>query len=97
MITPVNKHLLIKPVEHTTFIATQSETYEEIGEVLEFDININGIQVYDGGTTPQRGKVEIGDMIYFDAWLAAKFPGEKDGEYYWLVKWDDVRAVDHAK
>ena len=38
----------------------------------------------------------IGNKAYFDAWLAAKYPKKdgKDGEFYWLVKWEDIRALD---
>ena len=42
-------------------------------------------------------KVNVGDKVYFDAWLAAKFPGEKDGEHYWLIKWEHVRAIENAE
>jgi len=93
MIKPVNKHLLIRPVAHETFIASQSETYEEIGEVLAMDDDIN-----DYSTSLSAGtSVRVGDRVYFDAWLAAKFPGEKDGEHYWLIRWEHVRAIDHAE
>ena len=94
MIQPVNNHLLIKPVVHDSFIASQTETYEEIGEVLAADKDLLGVQL---GTNFNEGTIAIGDKVYFDAWLAAKFPGDKDGEHYWLVKWEDVRAIENAE
>ena len=86
--------MLIKPVAHETFIASQTETYEEIGEVLALDKSLNASL----STSPeQETQIKVGDKVYFDAWLAAKFPGEKDGEHYWLIKWEHIRAVEHAK
>jgi co-chaperonin GroES (HSP10) len=78
MLTPVNGHILIEPLVHESFIASDKGTFEEIGRVLH------------------RGDildVNVGDKVYFDSWLAAKFP-KNDTESYWLVKWEDVRAVD---
>ena len=93
MIQPVNDHLLIKPVAHESFIASQSETYEEIGEVLA-----TPKEWLDRGTASfEQDPVKVGDLVYFDAWLAAKFPGETQGEHYWLIKWEHVRAVEHAE
>lgn len=83
MIKPVNGHLLIEPVIHDSFIASQGETYDEIGTVIAY---------WDNYTSDER---RIGDKVYFDSWLAAKYP-KNDKEYYWLVKWEDVRAIEHA-
>lgn len=83
-ISPVNGHLLIEPVAHEEFMATQHGTYEEIGVVIDAGI---------------RSDVQIGDKIYFDSWLCAKFPkpeGAAD-EFMWLVKWEDVRAVEYVE
>lgn len=97
MITPVNKHLLIKPVVHETFIASQTETYEEIGEVIAMADGINCVDMgMTGVTSMSQNYVNVGDKVYFDAWLAAKFPGEKEGEHYWLVKWEHIRAVENV-
>lgn len=93
MITPVNNHLLIQPMKHEGFIATQRETYEEIGEVLAVSPEF---MVTGSSSNQMRRIIDIGDKVYFDSWLAAKFPAEKDGEYYWLVNWNDVRAVIYA-
>ena len=80
---PVNKHLLIEPVKHEAFISSQNETYQEIGKVLALP---NEWDIFESTA------VDIGDYVYFDSWLASKFPSETDGEHYWLVKWEDVRA-----
>lgn len=86
MITPVNGHVLIEPVRHEAFMASQQESYQEIGVVVAVDEDHN----YPGWHP------EVGERVYFDAWLAAKYPkeGGADGEFYWLVKWEDVRAAE---
>lgn len=89
MIKPVNGHLLIEPVVHDSFIATQKETYEEIGVVVELDVSLT----YLWG---DRQLAEVGDKVFFDSWIAAKYPKEgSTDEYFWLVKWEDVRAIEH--
>lgn len=85
MIKPVNGHLLIEPIKHEAFMASQRETYEEVGVVVH------------PGDFVQAGKdIEVGDKVYFDSWLAAKYPKD-DKEFYWLVKWEDVRAIEHVE
>jgi co-chaperonin GroES (HSP10) len=93
MITPVNNHLLIQPMKHEAFIATQRETYEEIGEVLAVPPEL---MVTGSSSNQMRRVVNVGDKVYFDSWLAAKFPSDVEGEHYWLVNWNDVRAVVYA-
>jgi co-chaperonin GroES (HSP10) len=90
MITPINRHLLIEPMTHESFIASDKETYEEIGTVLSVDSYL---------TISDSFPVGVGDRVYFDSWLAVKYPKKdgKDGEFYWLVKWDDIRAIEHAE
>lgn len=90
-ISPVNNHLLIEPVKHEEFIETQRGTYEEIGIVLALP------ELFDEIAVAESPKV--GDRVYFDSWLAAKYPkeGAKPDEFYWLVKWEDVRAVEYAE
>lgn len=96
MIKPVNGHILIEPIKHEGFIATQRDTYNEIGTViaLPFGMEVKNI-VSAGG---RGAEVVVGDKVYFDSWLAAKYPkeGGKDDEFYWLIKWEDVRAIDYA-
>lgn len=84
MIKPINGHLLIEPLEHKTFFGSD-EKYQEIGTVLE---------ITDGY---EEAGVKKGDRVYFDSWLAAKYPKENsknDDDYLWLVKFEDVRAIE---
>lgn len=87
MIQPVNGHLVIEPVKHEGFMASSRETYEEIGTVISYD------------TKDPNCSAVIGDKVYFDAWLAAKYhkEGGKPDEFYWLVKFEDVRAIEHVE
>jgi co-chaperonin GroES (HSP10) len=90
MIQPVNNHLLIEPVPHETFIASQRETFEEIGVVLD---NGRGNLTVTGTGVIHNNYPQNGDKVYFDSWLAAKYP-KNDQEFYWLVKWEDIRAIE---
>ena len=80
MIKPVNNHILIKPLTRKSFVATQRETFEEIGEVI----------------SDNHPEVKPGTKVYFDSWLAAKYPTGEGSEFFWLVKWDDIRAIDET-
>ncbi len=77
---PTNGHVLIEPVVHEAFMASSRETYDEIGVVVAIDPNT---------PTPY----EVGDRVFFDSWLASKYP-KNDTENYWLVKHEDVRAYE---
>ncbi len=85
MIKPVNGHLIIEPIEHKGFMSSQTDTYQEVGVVIAKDEN--GLF---------STELEVGDKVYFDSWLAAKYPkeGSTTDEFYWLVKWTDVRAIE---
>lgn len=87
MIEPVNGHVLIEPLVHDSFMATAKETYEEIGVVVDVDKELE----WEDVTLPNKG-----DRVFFDSWLAAKYPrtDSKDGDFYWLVKWKDIRAIE---
>lgn len=93
MITPVNGHLLIEPLKSDGFISSSSDTFQEIGIVI--DVDANGLAYGVNGTL--KLPVKVGDKVYFDAWLAAKFPKGNTGEFLWLVKWEDVRAIEHEE
>lgn len=82
MIQPTNGHILIEPVKHDSFIATQRETYQEIGVVKGYDLSM-----------PPEG-FGVGDKVLFDAWLAKKYPKEGGDEYYWLVHLSDITAYE---
>ena len=95
MIKPVNGHLIVEPLEHKTFFGGDKATYDEVGKVISLPPKkitswFEGVPIY----TTEVG-VEIGDKVYFDSWLAAKFPTGEDDKYFWLVKWEDVRAIEH--
>lgn len=108
MIKPINGHVLIEPLKHESFIASQRDTYEEVGIVLEVDNTPKGNTSYyvssgafgspvgsTGSATPlfPTNDVKKGDKVYFDAWLAVKYPDGKDG-FFWLVKEEDIRAIE---
>lgn len=93
MITPVNGHVIIEPIKHEAFMASSNETYQEIGIIVaandDCDYDPDGLS----GWTP-----EVGEKVYFDAWLAAKYPKDGGGpdDFLWLVNWKDVRAAEQA-
>lgn len=70
---------MIQPLETDSFIAAQKTTYEEVGIVLE----------------AENVKTMIGCLVYFDSWLAKKFPvkGETD-KFVWFVKYEDIVAYE---
>ncbi len=82
MIKPINSHVLIEPIVNDAFMASQSGTYQEVGVVIDVD-------------APLKDHIKTGDKVYFDSWMAAKFPKEgTTDEYYWLVKHEDIRAIE---
>lgn len=93
MLKPVNNHLLIEPVKYDSFISQEKGTYQEIGIVIDIDPQL---PMNWSPTEPLKAilRVKKGDKVYFDSWLAGKFPTGKGDEYFWLVKWEDVKAVD---
>lgn len=88
---PINGHVQVKLVKHEEFIATAKTSYEEIGEVLSVCpslIEVNGLIA--------RTPLHAGDKVYFDSWLAAKYPSGVEGEFYWLVPFKNIRAVEYG-
>ena len=81
-IKPINGHLLISPVKHTDFVEGGS-SFDEIGEVLALP---NNESPFD--------KLKIGDKVYFDSFLVAKYPSADPEKPFWLVKFEDCRAVE---
>lgn len=64
---------------------SERTTYDEVGVVLDM-----GEQILLEGTAPK-----VGDKVFFDSWLAAKFPkGGGSDEYYWLVPYDSIKAYE---
>ncbi len=81
---PLNSHLMIQPLETDSFMATQKTTYEEVGVVLEVPNDF-----------PPEHELKVGSHVYFDSWLAKKFPVKgKTGEFIWFVKYEDVVAYE---
>ena len=83
MIKPINDHVLIEPVKHESFMFSERETYDEVGTVIDFDIE---------GKAGQSN-LSLGDKVYFDSWLASKFP-KNDTEFWWLVPFGSIKAYE---
>lgn len=98
MLKPVNNHLLIEPLRHDSFISSDKGTYEEIGVVIDADEPLLRDRKFlpSVGVVDSPPKIKKGDKVYFDSWLAAKYP-KSETEFYWLVKWSDVRAVENGE
>lgn len=85
MLRPVNKHILIEPILRDDFIPQDNERYQEIGVVVSFSYDI------------PEGSVKVGDRVFFDAWLASRYPiSSKLNDYYWLVEWQHIRMIENA-
>lgn len=71
-----NGYLKIKPIEYSSFIASQKTSYEEVGEVIATANTVN---------------VPIGSLVKFDGFMAKKYPvvGKED-EYEWYIKYDEI-------
>jgi hypothetical protein len=71
---------MIQPLETESFMAQQKTTYEEVGLVLDAPEYISDL---------------IGTHVYFDSWLAKKFPvkGTTD-KFVWFVNSDDLVAYE---
>jgi hypothetical protein len=81
---PLNNHLMIQPLETDSFMATQKTTYEEVGLVLALPNDF-----------PEQHQLKLGAHVYFDSWLAKKFPVTgKTNEFVWFVKYEDVVAYE---
>lgn len=84
MIQPVNNHILIEPLSFESFIAEDKKQYQEVGIVRGYSTNLK--------------EINIGDRVYFDSWLASKYPnpeGKKGKDFYWIVSWEDIKAIEH--
>ena len=89
MIQPINNHLIIEPVPHESFISSTNGSFEEIGIVKALpEGNFGSLKVDFRGD-----ELEVGDKVYFDSWLAAKYPTGEGDKIFWLVNYDDIRAI----
>lgn len=79
---PINGHVEVKPLKHESFISSQRESYEEIGEIVSMCNGLDTLYSF-----------KVGDLVYFDSWLCAKYP-KGDEEFHWLVKSEDIRAYE---
>jgi len=78
---------MIQPLETNTFMASDRTTYQEVGVVVDEDPTIRGGLGEEGSM--------IGKLVYFDSWLAKKFPVKgKTNEFVWFVKYEDVVAYE---
>jgi co-chaperonin GroES (HSP10) len=102
MIQPINEHVLIEPVKYKTYLPTEKGMYEEVGIVIDGDLVcmkrekpvMAGYGLDASCDIVSAGILEKGDKVYFDAWLASKYPTGKDDEFFWLVKFADIKAVE---
>lgn len=78
---PLNLHVQIEPQKKDDFIASATTTYDEVGVV---------VAVGEGVT-----RVTKGDVVYFDSWMASKFPN-KEGGYSWLVPYENIKGKDES-
>ncbi len=83
---PINGHLLIEPEVKDDFIASGDTTYNEIGKVITLPI---------GFKQPFGLGLQEGDRVYFDSWMASKFPDGK-GSFYWLVPFDNIKGYEKS-
>ena len=80
---PTNNHLKIQPVVHDSFVTSQQGVYQEIGVVLDIAEDL------------EATNIPIGAKVYFDSWLAKKYPVEgKEDEYVWFVNHQDIVAYE---
>lgn len=94
---------MIQPLSHKSFFG--DGTFDEIGKVIAIDEDLVQPKINFLTTTSSgcgnyyyalKEKVQVGDIVYFDSWLAAKYPNEESEnkeDYYWLVPWKDIRAI----
>jgi len=93
MIKPINGYVLIEPLKHDSFVVGPKETFEEIGIVLDYDDDRDQTLT---STFKQSAILRKGARVYFDAWLAGKYPAGEHGKYYWLVSMKDIKAIDYG-
>lgn len=98
-IHPINNHLIVEPLARDSFISSHRSSFDEIGVVIAIDSNIGGLKQSGNGSDGQplyvvEGNViEVGDRVYFDSWLASKYPTGEEDKTFWLINYDDIRAV----
>lgn len=84
MIKPINNYVLIEPIIHDEYVQSDKATYDEVGIVIDYDMQIGD------GIPPS---IAVGDKVYFDSWQAAKFP-KNATKNYWLVPFSSIKAYE---
>lgn len=75
MFIPLNGHVEIEPIEQESVVYSNETNFEEKGKVLSTDF----------------WAVQIGDIVYFDSWMAAKYP-DSENKVRYLVPGNAIRA-----
>ena len=95
MITPINEHVLIRPIEEKTVFQSSQQTFEERGEIIRLPericIGFTGIfflkPIWD------ELPLKIGQFVFFDSWTAAKYK-DSEGNEFWIVPFKHIRAIE---
>jgi hypothetical protein len=95
MIIPINKHVLIEPIGQKSLFSPGK--YEEKGKVIAISDDLKDL--FQGFDKKGKDAIKKGLNVWFDSWLAGKYPtGEQDedGEeiYFWLVRFEDIKAIE---
>ena len=95
MIRPIQGNILIEPIVEQTAFAQQQAQYEERGKIIEISEDLKEVTARGntGTFVVTPAKAQIGDIVYFDSWQAARFK-DGEGKDIWLVHIDAVRAVE---
>lgn len=84
-------------MEHESFIASAKGTFDEIGVVRALPPELQDVfGTNSTSTVDSLRTVDVGDKVYFDSWLAAKYPTGEGDKTFWLVNYEDIRAVQKA-
>lgn len=78
---PLNRHVEIEPLKEETFGDLPDASFEEKGKVISKADDVT--------------MLEIGDIVYFDAWLVAKYI--RDEKMLYLVEEQNVRAIEREQ
>ena len=78
----INGYLQIEPVEQDSFMASEKTTYEEIGRVVDRDSSIT---------------IPIGSKVYFDSFMAKKYPGKEFGKFEWYIHIDEIVKYEYEQ
>ncbi len=86
-VVPVNNHVIIRPVEEKTAYVSSQVAFEERGEVIavEGTISTSGL--------PIPNTIQVGMFVYFDSWCASRYK-DSNGEEFWLIPIDKIRAIE---